>query len=382
MSTADFLLSNKPSYRIIRHLVFWIVYCTYFFVQSWAPKKFNEFFIGDTYYFAFLNLCCFAPVFIFAVYLSIGFLLPRILMKKRYFLFLFGLLLVYAAGSFINYFMAGVFLNHVHYSTPISANFEHRMEFGSYNTRWGMVIAIIAIGIKLTKKLYVQKKENLEMLKKKTRTEMQLQKARIHPEFLLRSLNTIYNHIQSGSDEAPSMILNLADLLSYSLYENGKELVPLKKELAQLNNFISLEKQSMGERIDGYLKKNDDGHNKYIVPLVIVKLLEECMALLNKNEHAGRFIRVQTFSNNRQVIVNMFIDCIPGGRPVITNWCVLVENAKRRLSEYYTQNDFKITLSENMSEIVITLHINLSNNSKGLNIVTSGNGKVVMYDTV
>jgi LytS/YehU family sensor histidine kinase len=191
-------------------------------------------------------------------------------MKKRYFLFLFALLLVYAAGSFINYFMAGVLLNHVHYSTPVEVNFEHRMEFGNYNTRWGMIIAIIAIGIKLTKKLYLQQKENLEMLRKKTRTEMQLQKARIHPDFLLRSLNTIYSHIQSGSDEAPSIILNLSDLLSYSLYENGKGLVPLKKELMQLNNFISLEKQARGDCLDVNIKTSDDSHNKYIVPHVIV----------------------------------------------------------------------------------------------------------------
>jgi len=303
-------------------------------------------------------------------------------MKKRYFLFLFALLLVYAAGSFINYFMAGIFLRNVHYSTPVEVNFEHRMEFGSYNTRWGMVIAIVAIGIKLTKNLYLQQKENLEMLRKKTRTEMQLQKSRIHPDFLLRSLNTIYNHIQSGSDKAPSIILSLSDLLSYSLYENGKQLVPLKKELTQLNNFISLEKQAGGDYLAVNIKTSDDGHNKYIVPLVIVKLLEECMTLLYSNEYAGHFIRVQTASNTRKVIVSAFINCVPGNVTTMTNWYRLVENTKRRLSEYYTQDDFEIALSENKYGIVITLQLNLADDSKGLNIVSTHNGKAVIYDTV
>jgi len=36
----------------------------------------------------------------------------------------------------VNFYMAGVFLRHVHYSTPVSVNFEHQVEFGAYNTGW------------------------------------------------------------------------------------------------------------------------------------------------------------------------------------------------------------------------------------------------------
>ena len=160
MRRADLILSNKPPHRFVRHLVFWVVYCTYFYVQSLAPRTFAEFQNRDTYYFAWLNLCCFGPVFIFAVYFSIYYLLPKILARKKYAFFLLGFLLLYVAGTFVNYFMAGIFLSHVHYSTPLENNFQHRMQFGSYNTRWGMVIAIIAIGIKLTKTWYLQQKEN------------------------------------------------------------------------------------------------------------------------------------------------------------------------------------------------------------------------------
>jgi hypothetical protein len=66
----------------------------------------------------------------------------------------------------------------------------------------------------------------------------------------------------------------------------------------------------------------------------------------------------------------------------MTSWYGLVENAKRRLGEYYTHDDFEITLSENKSGIVITLQLNLANDSKGPNVVSSGNGKGVMYDAV
>jgi len=251
-------------------------------MQSLAPRHFTEFRNSETYYFAFLNLCCFAPVFIFAVYYSIYYLLPKTLARKRYAWFLFDLLLLYAAGMAVNYFMAGLFLRHVHYSTPVTVNFEHQMEFGAYNTRWGMVIAIIALGIKLTKSWYLQLNENLEMLKKQNRAELQLQKSRLHSAFLLRSLHTIYTHIQERSGKAPALIIALSDLLSYSLYETGKQPVPLERELEQLKNFIGIEQVGTDVELD--IQTTDSVQTLYITPLTLIKLLEDIIASARTRE--------------------------------------------------------------------------------------------------
>ncbi|WP_158085227.1 histidine kinase [Niastella vici] len=368
--------------RVVRHLVFWVIYCTYFYIQSLAPRTIAEFGNSDTYYFAWLNLCCFGPVFIFAVYFSIYYLLPKTLADKKYALFLFYFLLLYATGSYVNYFMAGIFLSHVHYSTPVENNFRHRIEFGNYNTRWGMVIAIIAIGIKLTKTWYLQQKENLEILKKKNRTAIQLQKARLHPDFLLRSLDTIYTNIQSGSGKAPSIILNLSDLLSYSLYENGKELVPLEREIGQLNNFIALEQQGKAGTINMHLQTGSVTNSLYIVPLVIIKILEETTALLHTREQTVCLQTLQVATEKNQVSITLLIHPLynePGGIP---NWSYIVENTQRRLLEYYSPNDFQIDLSENEQETGLRLHLTLADapgmQAPAFNI----NTKTVAYDRV
>jgi two-component system, LytTR family, sensor kinase len=373
MRIANLLLYNKPTHRVVRHLVFWIVYCSYFYIQSLAPREFNEFFISDTYYFAFINLCCFGPVCIIAVYFSIYYLLPKTLARRKYALFLVGFLLLYAVGTVVNYFTAGIFLSNVHYSTPITVNFRHKMEFGNYNTRWGMVIAIIAMGIKLTKTWYLQQKENLHMLKKKTRTEMQLQKARVHPELLLGSLDTIYHHIQSGSQNAPSIILNLSELLSYSLYENEKELVPLEMELQQLYNLIALEQQVIVSRID--MQVSGDIKNKYIVPLVMIKLLEESIAFMRSADDAARCIGLHILCENSRAHVKLFFSAA-------IDWLFVIENAKKRLSEYYAQSDFGIELSTNDNETVITLHVTLADDPNELHAGAPINAMVVAYDGV
>jgi len=118
-----------------------------------------------------------------------------------------------------------------------SHDLQHKIEMSNFNTRWGMVIAIIALGIKSTKSWYLQQKENLEILKKKTRAEMQLQKSRIHPQLLLRSLDSIYINIQKRSGNASTMILNLSGLLCYSLYEAGCGTGAVRKGVAATEAF-------------------------------------------------------------------------------------------------------------------------------------------------
>jgi hypothetical protein len=135
-------------------------------------------------------------VFIAATYFFIYYLLPKTIQKKKYLLFIAGFLLTYIIGTAINYFTAQQFLIITQFFPD---TFQHRIEMSNVNTRWGMIIATIALGIKLSKNWYIQQKENLEIVKNKLKMEMQSEKARIHPELLLRSLDNIYDNIQSGS---------------------------------------------------------------------------------------------------------------------------------------------------------------------------------------
>ncbi|HMI61419.1 MAG TPA: histidine kinase [Puia sp.] len=360
MNSRDFIFSTRPSHRIIRHLVFWLVYCTYFYVQSLAPKQFDEFSSSDTYYFAFLNLCSFAPVFIFAVYFFIYFLLPRTLKRKKYGLFIFGFLMVYAVGTFINYFTALLFLRTVHYSIPIEPNFNNTVMFGNFNTRWGMIIATIALGIKLTKDWYLQQKENLEIVRKKTRAEMQLQKARIHPELLLRSLDAIYASSRSGSDTAPLMILNLSDVLSYSLYEIDKESVPLEKELLELHHLISLEQQNKERFIDLEVKIDGNVQNKHIAPMTIVKLLDDTITLLRNAERRSGLLTLNIISGSNDLSIRLTFTDSNENPAKSVKWTLLLENTRTRLSEFYSAANYQIEFAEQDQEAALNLKVKLN----------------------
>lgn len=378
MTTYNFIFSNKKNIRLKRHLAFWLMYCTYFYLQSLPPLKFDEFFVGQTYYIALMNLCCFAPVFIFTVYFFIYYLLPNTLQKKKYGLFVFAFITVYIIGTLINYFMAEILI----YSTGYENTLRHRLEFGNYNTRWGMIIATVALGIKLSKNWYLQQKENLEILKGKTRTEMQLQKARIHPDFLIRSLDNIYTHIQSGSDNTTSMILNLSDLLSYSLYESDKELAPLEKELSELKHLIALEQLNKESKINIQMKIEGEINNKHIAPMVIVKLLEESISLLRNTQALSWLVSLHVMSVNNNLALDLsFID-LDEKTPTNLQWFPLIENTQNRLSEYYSKAAYQIELTEERHKTVIRLNLILTDNRKETNTGSNIKFNATAYDHV
>jgi LytS/YehU family sensor histidine kinase len=268
----------------------------------------------------------------------------------------------------INYFMAEIFL---YYTGYFPMTFQHKIEMSNYNTRWGMVIAIIALGIKASKNWHLQQQQNLALLRKRTRAEMQLQKARIHPELMLRSLDTIYSSLQSRSVNASSQIMDLSDLLSYSLYESEAEWVPLKKEVQEWQHLISLEQANKKRVIDLQMQTEGSIDDMYIAPMVIVKLLEECMTVLHTDESISHLVRLQMIVENSCLELNLVITDLYDAADFHIKWMEVVGKTKNLLSEYYSQEDFQIKISEENYKTWIRLKLKLVNNPKKVMLVES-----------
>ena len=371
MTINDFIFSNQPRHRLARHLVFWILYCTFFFLQSIAVREYQEFFTAKPYFTALMNLCVYAPFFIGATYFFIYYL-----MKKKYFLFVLGFIAVYGIGTAINYFPSELFLRMTGWFPD---TFEHRIEMSNFNTRWGMIIAFVAIGIKFSKSWYLQQKENLEILKRKTRIEMQLEKANIHPELLLRTLDTIHNDTQSGYSNAPSQILYLAELLSYSLYENDNEMVPLQKEFMHLKHLIMLENQNKDRSVDIRMNIKGDTNNKFIAPMVLVKMLEQGITHLH-NSAIFSWIAEWHFVVTDTLHSTLSFSDSDENAFKNTDWTLLIEKARNRLKGYYNSKDFYVELVNNNNEIIIRLELKLLTETESHSFGANTNLKEFVYD--
>ena len=270
MSRQDFIFSNKRPYRVSRHLAFLSTMGLVFFLQSIVPGV-------DIYETAFFSLCCFFPVCILSVYICLYFLLPFFLQQKRYERFLFAFILMAIVFLAINNSMAGIFLIMAP-SFPESSKVQMGLSF--INTSHALIIGGLALGIKFAKNLYLQHKENSVLARQKIITELQLEKARIYPRFLYQSLDNLRAGINSGAPGASALLLKISDLLSYILYDNNEKWVLLEKELGMMQNLIDVEKSSRAKHLDIQVQISGNPDDKYIVPMTLFPLLENCFKAL------------------------------------------------------------------------------------------------------
>ncbi|WP_428660166.1 sensor histidine kinase [Runella sp.] len=82
-----------------------------------------------------------------------------------------------------------------------------------------------------------------------SKSELQLLQSQLSPHFLFNTLNNLYGLSITQHEKIPPLLLKLADLLRYSVYDAKEVFVSLNDELAYINNYIDFEKIRIGERL-------------------------------------------------------------------------------------------------------------------------------------
>jgi sensor histidine kinase YesM len=226
MHTDRFIFDSGTRYRLARHITLWVLYAIYFTLQSYYPSGIRNIVSIHFVKSAFLSTCLFLPFCIFSTYTFLYYLHPRFLLKKRFFLFTINFMTLMLMGTIINYFASMVFLTYArNFTYTINGVASSIPEFflGFHNVVIAIIISTLVLGIKLAKDAYIQQEANLELARQKARTELQLLKTRIDPQFLFGSLDIIQAKIDSHSPDSPAAILELSEILSNILYENGED---------------------------------------------------------------------------------------------------------------------------------------------------------------
>jgi two-component system, LytTR family, sensor kinase len=269
-----------------RHILFWLVYCSYFYIQSISPQSLEEFSDASTYRNAFISLCSFMPVCVLSVYVSIYLIFPFYIETKKYGRAIFAFMALFTAGFFINYEGANIYY---YYSHVVMYPSKGSVILGYLNTIWAMIISGIAVCIKVARKWFNQQKEIEAINRQKARNELNLQKNKMHPRFLYSSLDNIYADLKECKGYSSSMILVLSNILSYSLYESKTERVTLQRELNAVSEFISLEKMKGANEICLYVDANVEVESLLVPPMVILSVLHdgfaEAVAIIEDGEN-------------------------------------------------------------------------------------------------
>jgi len=100
-------------------------------------------------------------------------------------------------------------------------------------------------------------------------------RAQVNPHLFFNGLNFIHRRIKKTDAIAGDMVIALADMMRYAIDSNHtQELIPLKDEVVQLENLISIFKTIHNERFNLELIYDKHLLSQLIIPLLLITLLE------------------------------------------------------------------------------------------------------------
>ena len=259
----------SPRYRVWRHISYWS-----FHIIAWA-----SFWIITGSGFSFprqiFSMIVWTPVFILVGYPLVYGAIPRLLLKGKVWQFFLLILIWGVAGLFIN----GAYRFYVY--VPL----QEVLELKNIYRQPGIMplpssylcmttSAGSAMVINFFKLWTIKQRDWMHVQRERTTAELQLLKAQIHPHFLFNTLNNIYSFSLDQSPKTPALILKLSSLLSYMLYECKTEEVRLEKEVEIMKNYIGLERERYGNKIEISWSVEGDIKDKFISPLLMLPFLE------------------------------------------------------------------------------------------------------------
>jgi sensor histidine kinase YesM len=362
MQQHPFIFSDERKYRIQRHLAFWIFWWLFQGVMysTIAIRGAGEW----TRYFpvSIAESLCFMPNHIFLGYTLMYFVIPRFLLKQKYWLTaawtLIAFLVTASISSVIGMFVVPAmktFVFNYQDAHPNQVQFHLAMMAG---LRGGITIGGIAAAIKLMKYWYVKEQRNLQLQKENMESQLQLLKAQIHPHFLFNTLNNIYSYTQNTSPAAAGMVTALSDMLRFMLYECNQPLVPLSKELKLINDYINLEQIRYGNRLELHLYMPGRTNDLYIAPLLLLPLIENCFKHGTSHVLDNPWINLQIVLEGKQMrmkLINGKVDT-PGNEKLSHG--IGISNVRKRLDFLYQgKHELEITSDEDV--FIVNLKIEL-----------------------
>jgi two-component system, LytTR family, sensor kinase len=123
-----------------------------------------------------------------------------------------------------------------------------------------------------------------ETEKKLLLTEISFLKAQINPHFLFNTLNFVYNDVCMVSPVAGDVILQLTDMMRYSVDSTKYDIVQLSRETEAIDNYITLQKTRFDNKVYiNFTKKGKISANT-IPPLILLSIVENAFKFGILNE--------------------------------------------------------------------------------------------------
>ncbi|MBU1309489.1 MAG: sensor histidine kinase [Gammaproteobacteria bacterium] len=146
--------------------------------------------------------------------------------------------------------------------------------FASDNYRFCFVVLLLSAPVILAFERQQQETALAEVAQRHSATELQLLQQQVNPHFLFNTLNNLYALTLANSAQAPNMVMQLANLLRYTVYDGQAPRVTLAQEVQYLQDFLALQSIRSADKCQLSLTWPEHAERWQIAPLLLIIVLE------------------------------------------------------------------------------------------------------------
>ncbi len=242
--------------------------------------------------FALLNTTLGVTVF----YLNSLWIFPKIFERKKYWLYIFVNLIVIVALSHLFF----VIDRHIVLRFKPTDMPKHLPMFSPYVRIFSLLlfIFIVSLVFSLIRKIQTQDLTEKQLSKEKINTEIQLLKAQINPHFIFNSMNNIYSLAYSKSEETPTAVLKLSDMMRYVYYDCNKDEVALGAELEYLSNYIAFQQMKSPNEQNIVFDHSGADETIRLAPMLFIPFVENSFKYSKIEDSKDAWVKISISTDN------------------------------------------------------------------------------------
>ncbi len=317
-------MSIVRKYRLY-HLLFWLL-----FYAGWHFFRYQDYRTGNPWLITAVKVVDLAML----VYITNYVLIPKLLYKKRYWIFGTLFLLMVVTSSVVKMYILGQIMK-IPSMFSLSGNLKGRIYD---NILPHILLVCTGAAFKLMLDQMHAQRKLTQMAKEKSDAELSFLKSQINPHFLFNSLNSVYFLIDKENSEARKTLLQFSDLLRYQLYDCNADSIGIEKEIEFLKDYIHLQELRKDKQYEVSLDIGKEVKGFSITPLLLIPFIENAFKHISHHSDKKNFVRVSLsrlngsleFSVKNSKEVHQRSTEPPGG--------IGLNNVKRRLELQYPGN--------------------------------------------
>ena len=246
------------------------------------------------------------------------------------------------------------------FATPEHLISAKHASFTDLPVYWNIVLGLFMTCANTAIKMMYQSlrdEQAMEELKRQNlQAEMDYLKYQINPHFFMNTLNNIHALIDIDTEYAKNAVIELSKMMRYVLYESGREIISLNRDIQFVQNYIGLMRIRYTDAVDIRVEYPHDLPPQVSIPPLLLIVFVENAFKHGVSYSKPSFIHMRIDYTDGKV-VSTISNSLHTPQAEKHNAGIGLENVRKRLSLIYGPKNYSLDIGETNETYTVKLVI-------------------------